>query len=217
MPGIFADEARESNGQAVNLPNTTGPGGSNNSIFQTENQVQVSANGQRLSSNNYTIDGVSVNSFNWGGAALVTPNQESVKEVRVVSATYSAEDGRNSGAQVKVVSQGGTNDVHGSAFLKYNSPKLNAFNKYNGPGAPPARVNDYIRQFGGSIGGPLYFPHFGEGGPVTFGGRNKSFFFFSYEGLRNSNTGVGRAFVETAEFRNLVQQLRPGSVTARVL
>ena len=120
-PGIFGDGARASNGQAVNLPNTTGPGGSNNSIFQTENQVQISANGQRLSSNNYMIDGVSVNSFNWGGAALVTPNQESIKEVSVLSATYSAEDGRNSGAHVKVVSQGGANDVHGSAFIKYIS------------------------------------------------------------------------------------------------
>ncbi|HET9527076.1 MAG TPA: TonB-dependent receptor [Pyrinomonadaceae bacterium] len=216
-PGVFGDGARASNGQAVNLPNTTGPGGSNNSIFQTENQVQISANGQRLSANNYMIDGVSVNSFNWGGAALVTPNQESIKEVRVLSSTYSAEDGRNSGAHVKVVSQGGANDVHGSAFLKYNSPKLNAFNKFGGPGAPPVRVNDYIRQFGGSVGGPLYFPRFGEGGPATFWGPNKSFFFLSYEGLRNTNTGVGRGFVETPEYRALVQQLRPGGVSAQIL
>jgi hypothetical protein len=215
-PGVFGDGARGSGGAAVNLPNTTGPGGSNNSIFQTENQVQISANGQRLSSNNFQIDGVSVNSFNWGGAALVTPNQESVKEVRVLSSTYSAEDGRNSGAQIKVVSQDGTNDFHGSAFLKYNSPKLNSFNKYGGPGAPPARVNDYIRQFGGSLGGPLYLPRFGEGGPSTLGGKDKAFFFLSYEGLRNSSAGSGRAFVETAQFRQLVQQLRPGSVTSQV-
>lgn len=216
-PGVFGDGARGGNGGAVNLPNTTGPGGSNNSIFQTENQVQISANGQRLSSNNFQIDGVSVNSFNWGGAALVTPNQESVKEVRILSSTYSAEDGRNSGAQIKVVSQDGTNDFHGSAFFKYNSPKLNAFNKYNGPGAPGVRVNDYIRQFGGSLGGPLFLPRFGEGGPSTFGGRNKSFFFLSYEGLRSSVNGTGRAYVETAEYRQLVQTLRPGSVTAQIL
>ena len=161
---------------------------------------------------------MSVNSYNWGGAAIVTPNQEAVKEIRVTSATYTAEDGRNSGAQIKVVSQNGTNDVHGSAFFKYNSPKLNAFNKYGGPaGARPVRVNDYVRQFGGSIGGPLPLPHFGEGGPTTFWGKNKSFFFFSYEGLRNNVTNTGIAFVETPEYRQLVQQLRPGSVTARVL
>jgi hypothetical protein len=216
-PGVFGDGARASNGQAVNLPNTTGPGGSNNSIFQTENQVQVSVNGQRLSANSYMIDGVSVNSFNWGGAALVTPNQESIKEIRILSASYSAEDGRNSGGQTKVVSQGGANDVHGSAFFKYNSPKLNAFNKFGGPGAPPVRVNDYIRQFGGSIGGPLYLPRFGEGGPTTILGRNQAFIFFSYEGLRNSNTGVERRFAETAEYRALVQQLRPGGITASIL
>src|SRR5262245_16168372 len=118
-PGVFGDGARAGNGNAVNLPNTTGPGGSKNSIFQTENQVQISANGQRLSANNFQIDGVSVNSFNWGGAALVTPNQESVKEIRVLSNSYSAEDGRNSGAQIRVVSQNGTNDPHGSGLIKY--------------------------------------------------------------------------------------------------
>ena len=217
-PGVFGDGARGGNGTAVNLPNTTGPGGSNNSIFQTENQVPISANGQRLSSNNFTIDGVSVNSFNWGGAAIVTPNQEAVKEISVLSSTYSAEDGRNSGAQIKVVSQNGTNAVHGSAFFKYDSPKLNAFNKYGGPnGARPVRVNDYVRQFGGSLGGPLPLPRFGEGGPATFWGKNKSFFFVSYEGLRNSVNNVGRAFVETSQYRNLIQQLRPNTATAAVL
>src|SRR4030095_15296765 len=217
-PGVFGDGARGGNGNSVNLPNTTGPGGSNNSIFQTENQVPISANGQRLSSNNFMIDGVSVNSYNWGGAAIVTPNQEAVKEIRVLSASYSAEDGRNSGAQIKVVSQNGGNEVHGSAFFKYNSPKLNAFNKFGGQGnARPVRVNDYVRQFGGSVGGPLPLPHFGEGGPTTIWGKDKSFFFFSYEGLRNSVSNTGIAYVETPEYRQLVQQLRPGSVTAGVL
>ncbi|MCV5633429.1 hypothetical protein OFN23_35335, partial [Escherichia coli] len=75
------------------------------SIFQTENQVPINANGQRLSSNNFQIDGTSVNSQTWGGAAVITPSQESVKEVQVLTSTYSAEDGRNSGIQLKVVSQ----------------------------------------------------------------------------------------------------------------
>ena len=48
-PGIFGDGARGGSGGSVGLPNTTGPGGSNSSIFQTENQVPISANGQRLS------------------------------------------------------------------------------------------------------------------------------------------------------------------------
>jgi carboxypeptidase family protein/TonB-dependent receptor-like protein len=216
-PGVFGDGARAGNGDSVKLPNSTGPGGSNNSVFQTENQVQISANGQRLSSNNFQIDGVSVNSFNWGGAALVTPNQESVKEIRVLSSSYSAEDGRNSGAQIKVVSQNGANDIHGSAFFKYNSPELNSFNKYGGPNQGPTKVADYIRQFGGSFGGPLPLPRFGQGGRVFTGGKNRSFFFFSYEGLRNNTGNSARGYVETPEFRQLVLQQRPNSVTARVL
>ena len=132
-PGIFGDAARGGSGAASGLPNSTGPGGSNSSIFQVENQPQITANGQRVSANTFQIDGTSVNSLSHGGAAVVTPNQESVKEVSVMSSTYSAEDGRNSGAQVKVVSQNGTNDFHGSLFLKANDPRWNAFNKY-GPG-----------------------------------------------------------------------------------
>ncbi|MGH9969530.1 MAG: TonB-dependent receptor domain-containing protein, partial [Pyrinomonadaceae bacterium] len=218
-PGIFGDGARSGNGAASGLPNSPGPGGSNNSVFQVENQVQIIANGQRLSANNFQIDGVSVNSLSHGGAAVVTPNQESVKEMQVSSSSYSAEDGRNSGAQIKVVSQNGTNEFHGSAFLKYDSPKLNAFNKYPndfGRGRTE-RVERFFRQFGGSLGGPLYLPRFGEGGPSTMGGRNKSFFFLSYEGLRESTTNTSVQYVETPQYRQSVISLRPGGLTARIL
>ena len=123
-PGVFGDGARGGNGGSVGFPNSPGPGGSNNSIFQTENQVPISANGQRVDANNFQIDGVSVNSQTNGGGAIITPSQESVKEVTISSSSYSAEDGRNSGAIIKVVSQNGTNDFHGSAFFKYNDPEL---------------------------------------------------------------------------------------------
>jgi hypothetical protein len=217
-PGVFGDAARGGTGGAVNLPNTAGPGGSSRSIFQTENQPQISANGQRITSNNYQIDGTSVNSLTNGGAAVITPNQESVKEVRVIANVYSAEYGRNSGAQILTVSQNGTNDFHGSLFLKNNSPGLNAFNKYGGPnGAPGIRVNQHLNQFGGSIGGPIILPRFGEGGRSTFSGKNRAFFFFSYEGLRSSNTDTVNAFVETAAFRQAVISARPGSIAARIL
>jgi outer membrane receptor protein involved in Fe transport len=218
-PGIFGDGARGGNGNASGLPNSTGPGGSNNSVFQVENQVQITANGQRISANNFQIDGVSVNSLTHGGAAVVTPNQESVKEMQISSSSYSAEDGRNSGAQVKVVSQNGTNDFHGSAFLKYDSPKFNAFNKYPndfGRGTVE-RVERHFRQFGGSLGGPLYLPRFAEGGPSTMGGKNKSFFFLSYEGLRENSTNSSVQYVETTQFRESIISLRPGGVTATIL
>jgi Carboxypeptidase regulatory-like domain/TonB dependent receptor len=218
-PGVFGEGARSGSGLASNLPNQTGPGGSARSIFQTENQVQISANGQRVSANNFQIDGTSVNSLTFGGAAVVTPNQESVKEVRVIANVYSAEYGRNSGAQVLTVSQNGTNAFHGSLFLKNNSPGLNAFNKYGGPnGARPVRVNQHLNQFGGSIGGPLPIPNFGEGnGPAFRLGRNKAFFFFSYEGLRSNSTDTVSSFIETPEFRQLVTTARPNSIAARIL
>src|SRR5690349_8138877 len=218
-PGVFGDAGRGPNGNASGLPNSPGPGGSASSIFQTENQVQITANGQRISANSFQIDGVSVNGLTHGGAAVVTPNQESVKEIQVSSTTYSAEDGRNSGAQIKVVSQNGSNDFHGSAFLKYDSPKLNAFNKYPndfGRGRTE-RVERFFRQFGGSIGGPLYVPHFGEGGPVVHGGRNRAWFFFSYEALRENTTTPSTQYVETAQFRQAIIASRPGGVTAAIL
>jgi hypothetical protein len=220
-PGIFGDSARGGNGNSAGLPNAgtdTGPGGSNNSVFQIENQPQISANGQRISANNFQIDGVSVNSLSHGGAAVVTPNQESVKEIQISSTSYSAEDGRNSGAQIKVVSQNGTNDFHGSAFLKYNSPKLNAFNKYpsdfgrakTASGAPLLdRVERFFKQFGGSLGGPLYLPR--------IGGKNKAFFFVSYEGLRENSTSPSTQYVETTQFRQGIISARPGGLSAKIL
>ena len=214
-PGVFGQGARTGGGGAVNLPNTTGPGGSSISIFQVENIVPISANGQRVSANNFTIDGVSVNSLSWGGGAVVTPSQGSIKEMRVSSTSYSAEDGRNSGAQIKVISQNGTNQLHGSAFFKYNDPGLNAFNKFGGItgvpliNAPPVRDENRFRQFGGRVGGPVSLPF--------YRGKNRLFFFFSYEGLRQRTNNTYDAWIETEQYSNLVSAQRPNSVTARIL
>jgi hypothetical protein len=202
-PGVFADDARGGGGGAANLPNVTGPGGSNNSIFQTENQVSAAAAGQRISENNFEIDGVSVNSLGWGGAAVVTPNQESVKEIRVASDSYSAESGRNAGAQVSVVSQNGSNQIHGSGLFKYNDPAFNAYNQYGGYNLPPTRVNQLYRQFGISIGGPVM--------------KNRVFYFFSYEGLRNNSVSYVNQWIETPEFRQAVTTARPGSIAAQIV
>src|SRR5579884_459226 len=209
-PGVFGDAARGSNGDAVNLPNTPGPGGSNNSIFQSENQPQISAAGQRVTTNNFQLDGISINSLQWGGAAVITPNQESVKEILVSSSSFSAQDGRNSGAQIRIVSQNGTNQFHGSGFFKYDSPKLNAFNQYYGNSVRPAlptRVEQRYKQYGASLGGPLYLPHFGK---------DKLFFFFSYEDLTNNSDNPYQAFVETPQYRQQVIGARPDGTTAKI-
>src|SRR5436309_968315 len=199
-PGVFGDGARAANGTAANLPNAGGPGGSNSSIFTVENQVQVTANGQRNSGNNFTIDGTSVNSLTWGGAAILTPNQESIQEVTVVANSYSAEDGRNTGAQVKVVCKNGTNQLHGSGFFKDDSPGLNAFNKWGGPdGQSPQKVRQNLRQFGGGLGGPIM--------------KDKLFFFFSYEGDRTTDVQFsGGQYLETSALQQWMAANRKGTV-----
>lgn len=211
-PGVFGDGSRSANGQSARIGNNgSGPGGSNNGIFAVENQTQISANGQRVTSNSYEIDGVSVNSQTWGGAAVITPTQESVSEVQVTSSTYSAEDGRNSGAQVKVITKYGTNQWHGSGFFKLNDPSLNAFNSFRGvpgvaglTGLNPTRVNDKFKTYGGSFGGPIK--------------KDKLFIFFAYEGTQNKTSGVtGGTFVETAAFRSALSSSRANTLSARML
>lgn len=224
-PGVFGDSSRQGNGKSSGIPQQVGPGGSNAQIFQTENQVQAIANGQRVSANNFLLDGVSINSLDWGGAAVITPNQESVQDVSVLSTSYSAQDGRNSGAVVKVVSKNGTNSLHGSAFFKVNDKGLNAFNKFYGPtnvplstitcetGTPsqftitahqcPDRVDQKYRDFAGSLGGPIM--------------KDRLFFFFSYEGTRSRNTVLSRdQHLETPEFEQYVIAQNPGSMAAKL-
>jgi hypothetical protein len=208
-PGVFGDAARSSNASAAFLPNTTGVGGSGNSLYQVENQPQISANGQRVTENNFTIDGVDVNSLTNGGSSVVTPTEESVAEIRVMSSTYSAEDGRNSGAQIKVISKTGTNRIHGSGFFKYDEPGLNAFNTFGGfegnfqERAPDVRVDNQVRNYGGSIGGPII--------------KNKVFFFFAYEGERALNTSYGINYMETTQFIQAVTAANPNSIAAKIL
>src|SRR5438309_2678009 len=221
-PGVFGDNARQGNGNSFALPQQVGPGQSNSSIFQTENQVQIVANGQRVTANNYSLDGASIDSLSNGGSAVITPNQESVQQIIVTSASYNAEQGRNSGAQIEVISNGGTNNYHGSALVKFNDKGLNAFNKFYGAnniplsqitcegGAfkivaqhCPTRNDQKYRDFAGSLGGPVI--------------KNKLFFFFSYEGLRQTNTVVSRSVKpETPAFEKFVQQAEPNSIAAKI-
>lgn len=194
VPGATSTGARSGTGNAVALGNTQGPGQSNYSIFQTENQVQVSSAGQRVEQNVYYVDGVNVNSLGWGGAAVITPNTESVQDMTVITADYDAGDGRGSGAHIKTTTKAGTNALHGSGVFLYQDPNFNAFNKWGGPNnAPPVRVENNFRQYAGSLGGPII--------------KNKLFFFVSYEGLRSRNTSYGQAWVTTPEYRKSLASL----------
>ncbi|HEY4379402.1 MAG TPA: carboxypeptidase regulatory-like domain-containing protein, partial [Acidobacteriaceae bacterium] len=203
-PGITGDAARAGNGNANFLPNGAGPGGSSSGIYQTENQTQISADGQRVTDNNYTIDGVSVNSLSHGGSAVVTPNTEALGSLTVVSTSYDAADGRNSGAQIKAITKSGTNDLHGSLFFLYDEPGLNSYNKWGGPtNGPRLRVSNKQRTYAASIGGPIV--------------KDKLFLFSSYQGFGQGNNGTALGWVETSQYRSLVQSTRPSSVSAQIL
>ena len=124
-PGALGDGSQSGGGGSYSLPGNGGIGGSSatGSVFQVENRAQTQANGVRTSGNSFQIDGSQVNSLAWGGGAVITPNEESVKEVQTQTSPYDATYGRNSGAQVLVVSKNGTNDFHGSALLQISSPR----------------------------------------------------------------------------------------------
>jgi hypothetical protein len=203
-PGITGDGARSGTGNAVFLPNGAGPGGSNSGIYQTENQVQISANGQRQADNNFMVDGVSVNSLTHGGSAVVSPNQEAVSQISVVSTSYDASLGRNTGAQIQVVSKSGSNSLHGSAFFLYDEPGLNAFNKYGGPAAGTFTVRNENQQrtWAGSLGGPIL--------------KDKLFFFASFSEYKLNNPSFSTSYVQTPQFVAALQANRPGGVSEQI-
>jgi len=109
-PGAFGDGAQGAGGGTSNLPGTTvGGSGGTDGIFKTENGGQITSGGARTGENNYTIDGVGMTSVSWGGTAVITPSEDSIKEVKIVTDNYDAEYGRYRGAQVQIISQNGTN------------------------------------------------------------------------------------------------------------
>jgi hypothetical protein len=154
-----------------------------------------SVNGQRTESNYYMVDGVTANlgagngygqaqngtGGALGGATALGTTQsmlsvDALQEFRVLSSTYSAEYGHSPGGQFSMVTRSGSNDYHGSAFdyLRNNFFDANDwFNDHIHVPMPALRQND----FGGTLGGPIRIPH-------LYNGKDRSFFFASYEGLR---------------------------------
>jgi hypothetical protein len=136
-------------------------------------------NGNSQQGNSTRIDGAS-NSYMWlpFNTAYVPPT-ESIESVNVVTNSYDAEQGNASGASTSVTTKTGTNEFHGSAFEFHTDNALKAFPRF---ATPNTRKNKFIlNQFGGALGGPIYMPIFGEGGPSIWRGKNKLFFFTDLE------------------------------------
>lgn len=165
---------------------------------------EFSVNGQRTESNYYTVDGVSANigvnaiipgAGSTGSVPAATAlgttqslvSVDALEEFRVSSSTYSAEYGRNPGGQFSLVTRSGTNQWHGTVFDYLRNDAFDAnnwFNDFFKKAEPPLRQND----FGGTFGGPVL--------------KNKTFFFFSYEGLRLTQPQAASiSYVPTAILR----------------
>jgi hypothetical protein len=179
------------------ISSALGAGGAGNDSFSGEAQPQAYASGQRTEANSFTLDDSSVNSAARGGITNLTPNADSVEEVRVTANNFSAVEGRNSGAQIQVVTKSGTNEFHGGVSYYFQNNTLATRSVFESS-IPVFRRN----QFGYHIGGPVI--------------RNRTFFFHSYEGLRQSGARGAIATVETPEFRNWVIQTRPNSIAAQL-
>lgn len=204
--GITGDSARSGNGGAVTLPNNTSQNQSNYGIFQTENQIQISAAGQRVTSNTYEIDGVTVDSLLHGGAAIITPSIESVQQMTILASNYDATLGRDVGAHILTVTRAGSNDFHGSAFFQYDEPGLNAYQPYGGPTstpgvfAPPTRDDQAQRDWAASLGGPIW--------------RNKIFWFASYEEVKSRLQSFSEQYVPTPQWYAALKTARPSGLVA---
>ena len=168
-------------------------------------QGSFSVNGQRTDGNNYMLDGASANIGGWmRGSSAVSAGMygsvtalgttqaitsvDALQEFRVATSTYSAEYGRSPGAQISFQSRSGTNAYHGTAFDYLRNAAFDAnnwFNDYATPAfpKPQERQND----FGGVLGGPLTVPK-------VYSGKDRAFFFFSYEGLRLTQPTAATVF-----------------------
>ncbi len=212
-PGVFGDSSQQGGGGSFNLPGNQGPGGTaggSGGVFQTENGPQIQNGGGQYETNSISVDGISTVSAVWGGTSVITPSEDSVESLHVVSNSYDAENGRFSGAQIEVTSKSGTNDLHGSAFFKASRPGLNAYQRWNGvgsnqPGTPSARGlnrdENRFNQYGASLGGPLW--------------KNKLFAFFNYETSPLASVATAQGWYETSQFD--AGAATPGSIAAKYL
>jgi len=154
----------------------------------------LSVNGNRGRSNNFQIDGSDNNDLSIGGPALFVDNQSQVAEYQIITNNFSAQYGRNSGAVVNIVTKSGGNDFHGDLFEYHqNWAHLNSLDNIERAGGTLTPDQNIYNAFGGTVGGPIWLPKFGEGGKSIWKGKDKAFFFFAYQGVRNPFSTTLRA------------------------
>ncbi len=178
---------------ALSAPGVSQINTNGNSAFASG--VNFSVNGTRLRSNNFIIDGQDSNDPSVTGRQQVMNNPDIVQEFRLLTNQPPAEYGRAAGSVVSIVTKGGTNRFHGSAFWFHNDTNLNArgnLDKGNPQlaGKTPFRLEN---QYGGTFGGPIK--------------RDKSFFFGSFQRWTDGQLGSGTRIdgVPTEAGRQILQ------------
>lgn len=179
----------------------------NNSGGTNTNGTGLSVNGNRGRSNNFQIDGADNNDLSVAGPALFVDNQDAIQELQIITNNFSAEYGRNQGAIVNYVTKAGGNQFHGSLFEFHRDNKnFNSLDNIEKRGGQTAPNQSLFNVFGGVIGGPIWLPRFGEGGKSWLNGKDRFFFFVSYQGIRNPATATihsGSWAFLPSEFANL--------------
>ena len=148
--------------------------------------ASFSANGQRPRDNNFMLDGVD-NNETWLQTVVIFPSVDSLDEFKLQTSTYSAEFGRSLGGVVNLQIKSGTNTLHGSGFEFHRDDAFDAnnfFNNKNNRAKPDFKQN----QFGGTLGGPIF--------------KNKTFFFASYQGHRETQGQTALSTVPSLAMRN---------------
>lgn len=166
---------RNSYGFATLVPGVRASRGFSEVAYGMYNDQFVSINGSRPNQNSFLLDGGANSNPAFNGPAMF-PSVDGVEEYKVQTNNYSAEFSNSAGGVINLVTKSGTNQLHGSLFEFLRNDKLIAndfFINRAGRNKAPFRFN----QFGAAVGGPLVIPG-------VYRGRDKTFFFASYEGLR---------------------------------
>jgi hypothetical protein len=153
-------------------------------VITTDDQIDtnlatntININGNRGVANNLTVDGGNNNNAGSNASQINNVGVDFIQEVKLETSNFSAEYGRNSGAQINVITKRGTNQYHGSVFEFFRNDAMDA-RSFFAAVKPTLRYNNY----GYSFSGPMPFPHFGDGGgPAFTSGKNKFFFFWGEE------------------------------------
>ncbi|MCI0621657.1 MAG: TonB-dependent receptor [Acidobacteria bacterium] len=142
------------------------------------------AHGNRDTDNEWNLDGatMSVGFYNWNS---FNPSIDAVQEFKIQTGTFSAEFGFQAGANINIVTKSGTNTLHGTLFNFLRNDKMDARGFF-----PTSKPKLRQNQFGGTVGGPVYLPK-------IYDGRNRTFFFSNYEGIRIRQEAFGRFIVPT--------------------